>query len=62
MRRPCNSYSAETVSSLLECILNQVPEVQVSEQLQAERYERTDERQGYRNGYSHAISQRGLAP
>ena len=36
---------------LLESILNQVLEAQVSEQLHAERYERTDKRQGYRNGY-----------
>src|SRR5215510_5427377 len=36
---------------LLEAILNQVLEAQVSEQLRAAPYERTDERQGYRNGY-----------
>ena len=30
--------------------MNQVLEAQVSEQLGAERYERTEERQGYRNG------------
>jgi len=35
----------------LEAILNQVLQAQVSEQLQAQRYERTDERLGYRNGY-----------
>jgi putative transposase len=39
------------LAQLLENILNQVLEAQVSEQLQAERYERTDERHGYRNGY-----------
>lgn len=39
------------LAQLLESILNQVLEAQVSEHLQAQRYERTDERQGYRNGY-----------
>lgn len=39
------------LAHLLEAVLNQVLEAQVTEQLQAERYERTDERQGYRNGY-----------
>lgn len=39
------------LAPLVEAILNQVLDAQVSEQLQAERYERTDERQGYRNGY-----------
>jgi putative transposase len=39
------------LAQLLESILNQVLEAQVSEQLQAGRYERTDERQGYRNGF-----------
>jgi transposase-like protein len=39
------------LAQLLESILNQVLEAQVSEQLQAGRYQRTDERQGYRNGY-----------
>jgi|SRR5579884_1604357 len=39
------------LAQLLESVLNQVLEAQVSEQLHAERYERTDERQGYRNGY-----------
>ncbi|MBO8173273.1 MAG: IS256 family transposase [Bacillaceae bacterium] len=38
------------VAALLESVLNQVLEAQVSEQLGAEPYERTDERQGYRNG------------
>jgi transposase-like protein len=38
------------LAQLLESILNQVLEAQVSEQVQAQRYERTDERQGYRNG------------
>ena len=39
------------LAQLLEGILNQVLDAQVSEQLQAERYERTEQRQGYRNGY-----------
>src|SRR5258706_851723 len=43
--------SDSQLAHLLESILNQVLEAQVSEQLQAERYERTDERHGYRNGY-----------
>lgn len=45
-------FSGESqLGQLLEAVLNQVLEAQVSEQLQAARYERTDERQGYRNGY-----------
>jgi transposase-like protein len=39
------------LAQLLESVLNQVLDAQVSEQLQAERYERTDQRQGYRHGY-----------
>ncbi len=39
------------LAPLVEAILNQVLDAQVSEQLGAARYERTDERQGYRNGY-----------
>ena len=38
------------LARLLEQVLNQVLEAQVSEHLGAERYERTDERQGCRNG------------
>jgi putative transposase len=41
----------EQVARLLEAVVNQVLEAQVSEHLQAEPYERTEERQGYRNGY-----------
>src|SRR5690242_12405115 len=41
----------EQLSRLLEEVLNQVLEAQVAEHLQAEPYERTEERQGYRNGY-----------
>lgn len=43
--------SDSQLAQLLESILNQVLEAQVSEQLHAERYERTEERQGYRNGF-----------
>jgi putative transposase len=39
------------LAHLLEAILNQVLEAQVGEQLHAQRYERTEERQGYRNGF-----------
>lgn len=47
------------VSALLESVLNQVLQAQASEQLSAERYERTDERQGYRNGsYPHQLTTR----
>ena len=38
------------VSALLESVLNQILQAQASEQLQAEPYERTDKRKGYRNG------------
>jgi transposase-like protein len=36
---------------LVEQVLNQILEAQVTEQLKAELNERTEERQGYRNGY-----------
>ena len=39
------------LASLLEAVLNQVLDAQASEQLGAERYERSDERLAYRNGY-----------
>lgn len=39
------------MQALLESVLNQVLDAQVTEQLGAERYERTDERKGYRNGH-----------
>jgi len=39
------------LGQLLEAVVNQVLDAQVTEQLQAEPYERTSERQGYRNGY-----------
>ena len=45
-------FSGESqLGQLLEAVLNQILEAQVSEQLQAVPYERTEERQGYRNGY-----------
>jgi transposase-like protein len=45
-------FSGENqIGHLLEAILHQVLEAQVTEQLQAAPYERTEQRQGYRNGY-----------
>ncbi|HEY7095071.1 MAG TPA: IS256 family transposase [Ktedonobacterales bacterium] len=41
----------EQLAHLLEQVLNQVLEAQVAEHVQAEPYERTEERRGYRNGY-----------
>jgi transposase-like protein len=41
----------EQMTHLLEEVVNQVLEAQVAEHLQAEPYERTEERRGYRNGY-----------
>jgi len=47
------------VSKLLESILNQILEAQATEQLRAAPYERTEERQGYRNGtYPHTLTTR----
>jgi len=40
------------LAKLLESVLNQVLEAQATEALGAVRHERTEERQGYRNGYS----------
>lgn len=46
-------------SKLLEQVLNQVLQAQAAEQVQAMPYERSDERQGYRNGTRpHAITTR----
>jgi putative transposase len=42
----------EQMAHVLEEILNQVLEAQVAEHVQAEPYERTPERRGYRNGYT----------
>jgi len=41
----------DAFAKLLESILNQVLNAQVSEQIGADRYERSDERLGYRNGF-----------
>lgn len=47
------------VSALLESVLNQVLKAQASEQIAAEKYERTEERLGYRNGtYLHTLTTR----
>ena len=39
------------LAKLVEVVVNQILEAQVSEALGAERHERSEERQGYRNGY-----------
>nr|WP_208527730.1 transposase [Methylacidiphilum caldifontis] len=41
----------QALAQLLQQVLNQVLEAEVTEYLQADRYERTEGRQGYRNGY-----------
>jgi putative transposase len=41
----------EGMAKLVESVLNQVLDAQASEQLGAAPYERTEDRQGYRNGY-----------
>jgi Transposase and inactivated derivatives len=47
------------VAKLLESVLNQVLQAQATEQLGAEPYERTEGRQGYRNGtYPHQLTTR----
>ena len=47
------------VAKLLESVLNQILQAQVTEQVDAERYERTDHRKGYRNGtYPHQLHTR----
>lgn len=43
--------SSEQFKGLVESVLNQVLEAQMSEHLGVEAYERSDTRQGYRNGY-----------
>jgi len=40
------------MAKLLESVLNQVLAAQATEQLQAQRYQRVEERLGYRNGVS----------
>ena len=45
------------MARLLEQVLNQILQAQVTEQLQAAPYERTEQRQGYRNGtYPHTLT------
>lgn len=39
------------LAKLIESVLNQILEAQAEESLGADKYERTDERVGYRNGY-----------
>jgi putative transposase len=39
------------MAKLLEKVLNEILKAEVAEQLQAEPYERTEDRRGYRNGY-----------
>ena len=39
------------LARLVEQVLNQILEAQVTEQLKAGPYERTEQRQGYRNGH-----------
>ena len=47
------------VANLLESVLNQILSAQATEQLSAEPYERTEARQGYRNGtYPHTLTTR----
>lgn len=47
------------VAALLESVLNQILQAQATEQLEAEPYERTEERKGYRNGtYPHKLTTR----
>lgn len=47
------------MSALLESVLNQILQAEAAEQLQAGHYERTEERQGYRNGsYPHKLTTR----
>jgi len=43
--------SKDGLARMIEEILNQVLEAEVTEHLKAERYERSEERTGYRNGY-----------
>ncbi len=42
---------SEAMGELVEQVLNQLLAAQASEQLKAEPYERSSDRQGYRNGY-----------
>jgi putative transposase len=49
--QPLFSRGDGQLAHLLEAVVNHVLDAQMAEQLQAARYERSDERQGYRNGY-----------
>jgi transposase-like protein len=54
-----NNTKDSGMAELLESILNQILKAQATEQLEAEYYERTDTRKGYRNGtYPHTLSTR----
>lgn len=47
------------VNKLLESVLNQILKAQVTEQISAEHYQRTEERKAYRNGsYPHQLTTR----
>lgn len=50
------------MATLVETVLNQVLEAQVAESLGADRFERSDERQGYRNGYRTRILYTRVGP
>jgi len=41
----------EGLKALVESVVNQVLEAQLTEQIGAKRYERTEERKAYQNGY-----------
>jgi len=56
-----NNTKDSGMAELLESVLNQILKAQVTEQLEAEYYERTNDRKGYRNGtYLHTLSTREL--
>ncbi|MDD5329421.1 MAG: transposase, partial [Sulfuricella sp.] len=46
---PGLSSGQDGLAKLVEAVLNQILEAQVTEALGAQRHERTDERSGYRN-------------
>ncbi len=46
-----NGAKDEGMAKLLESVLNQILQAQATKQIKAEPYERTEERQDYRNGY-----------
>lgn len=54
-----NNIKDSGMAELLESVLNQILKAQATEQVNAEYYERTDDRKGYRNGtYPHTLSTR----